>query len=477
MNQHKKPLYDALVDHMNNNPISFHVPGHKNGHVFPLIESPFLHPILQMDATELSGLDDLHSPEGPILEAETLLADLFNVKRSFFLVNGSTAGNLAMIMSACKEDQIVLVQRNCHKSVLNALKLAKVQPVFLEPDFDHKWGIAAGVNVETVIEAIRLYPEAKAVIVTYPNYYGMTYDIKRLIEVVHQHNIPVLVDEAHGPHFIVGNPFPMSAVQLGADIVVQSAHKTLPAMTMGSYLHFNSTIVDVNKVIDYLQIFQSSSPSYPIMASLDVARSYLATYHPKDMEYLLKELHQFKEELAEIPGIQVLEYKDAGDFLKVTIQSRCGLSGFALQKRFEEFGVYTELADLYNVLFILPLLKENQRYPFKNAVTKMKKALEGIMIKEIKVVAPNQNKKISRLTVSFKEMDNLEKMEIPIEIAAGNVAAETVIPYPPGIPLLLKGEEITKEMQENLIRLMEDGASFQGGSSLLKGRLEVFRTV
>jgi arginine/lysine/ornithine decarboxylase len=467
------PLFQTLIEHVNKKPISFHVPGHKYGH----ISHEYFQPLLQLDATELTGLDDLHAPEGAILEAEALLAKLYQVKKSFFLVNGSTVGNLAMIMAACAEDDIVLVQRNCHKSVLNALKLAKAQPIFLEPEFNIKWKVASGVSSETVARAINLYPSAKAIILTYPNYYGMVYDIKSIINHAHLHNIPVLVDEAHGPHFILGEPLPPSAVQLGADVVVQSAHKTLPAMTMGSYLHVNSDRIAVKSVQEYLSIFQSSSPSYPIMASLDLARNYLATYNHKDLKYALKEISQFKRLLAEIPVIKVLAYPDQqGDSLKITIQSASHLSGFDLQGKLEQAGIYTELADPYNVLFILPLLKENQHYPLEKVAMEMTNILEGINFDERKVEVLIAEQKISQLSIPYKEMEKFKVQTIPFLEAIGQVSAETVIPYPPGIPLLLKGERITTEKIEHLIRLIEAGARFQGGESLEDCLIKVFHT-
>jgi arginine/lysine/ornithine decarboxylase len=474
MNQLKKPLCEALFAHQQNNPISFHVPGHKYGRVFQKTEGTYFKEILKIDATELSGLDDLHAPEGPILEAENLLADLYNVNQSFFLVNGSTSGNLAMIMSVCEEDDVVLVQRNCHKSILNALKLSKANPVFLEPDFDQEWKIAVGVSFETVTEAIEAYPNAKALILTYPNYYGIPCDLKEMIGLAHQYQIPVLVDEAHGAHFIIGEPFPPSAVQLGADLVVQSAHKTLPAMTMGSFLHYNSTLIDVHQVIEYLHIFQSSSPSYPIMASLDLARSYLAAYTPDDLSYLLKEIHLFNKKLAEIPGIRVLSYPVSGDPLKVTIQSACGQSGFYLQKRLEEYGVFTELADPFNLLFVLPLLKEGQVYPFIETLEKITMALEDLPVMPMKKVSLSQNPKHTALATGYKEMKYLKIMDIPISEAADRVAAEEVIPYPPGIPLLLQGEKITREKLDSLKTLLDSQAKFQGGSLLKQNRLKVF---
>ncbi|OIK16750.1 arginine decarboxylase [Bacillus sp. MUM 116] len=470
-NQQKMPLYQALVEHINKKPISFHVPGHKYG----MIAKDYYKEILKLDATELSGLDDLHSPVGAILKAEQLLQDLYQTKNSFFLVNGSTVGNLAMIMAACHENDFVLVQRNCHKSILNGLRLAKVQPIFLEPEINDEWKVAAGVPIETIREAIDLYPSASALILTHPNYYGMAYDLESIINYAHIHNIPVLVDEAHGPHFIIGSPFPPSAVQVGADIVVQSAHKTLPAMTMGSFLHMNSHRVDVNKVKDYLQLFQSSSPSYPIMASLDAARNFLAAYKEEDASYLIKEINRFKERLSAIQGIKVLSYPNhLGDPLKVTIQSISHLSGFELQSKLEEQGIFTELADSYNVLMILPLLKENQIYPLEETLERIQQVLKGITNNEGKVEPPIFEQKISGLAIPYEKMEDLEEKKLPLLEAVGQVSAETIIPYPPGIPLLLKGERIGKEQISNLKKLVEHGARFQGGSLLENGQIKVY---
>lgn len=475
--QNRIPLYEALIHYKNTNPISFHVPGHKSGVVLNQQSKNLFQELLKIDATEISGLDDLHSPEGVIKEAEELLAALYQVKESFFLVNGSTVGNLAMVLSVCEKDDIILVQRNCHKSVLNALKLAKVRPVFLEPDYNLEWKTATGVSKDIVEKAISLYPDAKAVVLTYPNYYGMVYDLKSVIDLAHCHNIPVLVDEAHGPHFIIGEPFPASAIQLGADMVVHSAHKTLPAMTMGSFLHINSERVNRDKVKEYLQMLQSSSPSYVIMASLDLARNYLAAYHRNDIEFLQKEISNFKKELSTVPSIKVLEYPSLyGDTLKVTIQSRTKLSGFELQKRFEEKGIYTELADPYNVLLILPLLKENQDYPLLEASRKIKELLAEMPYCPIEEEFIISAEKISELAIPYEKLSNIESDIIHISEAAGQVCAETIIPYPPGIPLLLMGELITEEKVKQLAQLISTGARFQGGSLLDSNQINIVRT-
>ncbi len=475
--QKRIPLYQALLKHTAQKPISFHVPGHKNGKVLPEQAKNQFQQLLQLDVTELSGLDDLHAPQGAIKEAEDLLAELYQVQKSFFLVNGSTVGNLAMILAAVKEDEMVLVQRNCHKSVLNALKLAKAHPVFLEPEFNQEWGVSTGVSLETVKEAVYRFPEVKAIILTYPNYYGMVYDLGALINHAHLHNIPVLVDEAHGPHFILGNPFPASAVELGADIVVQSAHKTLPALTMGSFLHINSSRIKSTKVKEFLQILQSSSPSYLIMASLDLVRSYLAQYNQKDVQYLIKQISEFKEQLNEIQSIEVLSFPNSdGDLLRVTIQSKCHLSGFDLQQRLEKAGIYTELADPENVLFVIPLLKNNRQFPLNEALMKIKSALGDIPAAPKKLDFQLSPERITELAIGYKQMLSCENEEVPIIESAGRVCAEMVIPYPPGIPLLLTGERVTEQKLRQLIRLIESGARFQGGDALDRGMICIFKT-
>jgi arginine/lysine/ornithine decarboxylase len=473
MEQYRTPLYDELILHKEKQPISLHVPGHKNGSLFP---KKALHEALKLDVTELTGLDDLHSPEGVIREAQQLLAKVYGVNRSFFLINGSTVGNLAMIMSAVEEDDCVLVQRNCHKSILNGLQLAKANPIFLSPEFDYQWNVAGGVTYETVEAGIREYPNAKALILTYPNYYGMVYDLKRIIELAHAHQMPVLVDEAHGAHFIAGNPFPASAVKLGADIVVQSAHKTLPAMTMGSFLHFNSHILKVDSITKYLQILQSSSPSYPIMASLDVARSYLGTMTGEDLQYLKAQVQQFRKTMSSINGIRVLPFKDGqGDILKVSIQSTSPLSGFELQRRIEKAGIYTELADPLNVLLILPLLKRGIPFPFEEITNRIEMALKGSETsdrRQIPIVYQKPN--LSKLELCYKGMKNLEIKKVKLQGAVGKIAAEMITPYPPGIPLLFPGEIITSEDVGQIHELLEIGAKFQGGEALKEGYIQIF---
>ncbi|OCA80654.1 arginine decarboxylase [Bacillus sp. FJAT-27225] len=475
MDQSKTPLYTALHLHSIKKPVSYHVPGHKYGFVPTLATENYFSGIMKIDATELPELDDLHSPEGVILLAEQLLAEVHNVRKSFFLVNGSTVGNLAMILAVCKENDRILVQRNCHKSVMNAIQLAKARPLFIEPDYISSWKVAGGVNYRAVKQAIDQFPDAKGIVLTYPNYYGMADSIEDIVEAAHEKGIPVLVDEAHGAHFTAGSSFPDSACSQGADVVVQSAHKTLPALTMGSYLHVNSSLVSVEKIKEQLQILQSSSPSYPIMASLDIARSYLASYNQSDIEYLTGQVTSFREKLGRIKQIKVLDYPGKGDPLKVTIQSACQLTGFELQEKLVKAGIYTELADSHNVLFVLPLLKKDMVYPFDDTVKKLEAILSEFecMLNEPDATVVSANG-YSELALTYKEMQERPFFPAPILEATGRVSAETIIPYPPGIPLVIKGERLQWDTIKRLMELRQKGARFQGGIHLDEGKILVF---
>ncbi|WIY61384.1 aminotransferase class I/II-fold pyridoxal phosphate-dependent enzyme [Bacillus arachidis] len=459
MNQNQIPLYEALIHFKDKKPLSLHVPGHKNGLNFPEQAQAGFNEVLSIDVTELTGLDDLHSPFECINEAQQLLADVYNVKKSYFLVNGSTVGNLTMILSCCEENDIVLVQRNCHKSIINGLKLAGVNPVFLEPWIDELYGVPVGVQHEVIKRAVKQYPEAKALILTHPNYYGMGVDLKESIMCAHAHKIPVLVDEAHGAHFCIGEPFPKSALEYGADIVVHSAHKTLPAMTMGSYLHINSDLVHEEKVSSYLSMLQSSSPSYPIMASLDVARFALANMKEKGCHKIVKFARRFRKELQSIPQIAVLQYP-LQDELKVTVQTRCELSGYELQSIFEKIGIYAEMADPYNVLFILPL-QVNEQYI--KAIEVIRLALGNYTVTDkIPSIRYTYKGAFSSLPFTYKQLGKYKKKVVPLQAATGMIAADMVIPYPPGIPLLMYGEKITTAHIEQISYLEETGARFQG---------------
>lgn len=473
------PLFTALMKHTKRNPLSLHVPGHKNGTVFLKKAEQIYKGILPFDVTELTGLDDLHHPKGAIESAQNLTASLYSVQNSYFLVNGSTVGNLAMILACCNESDEVLVQRNSHKSIINGIQLAGANPVFLSPKVDDEYQVPSYVEMETIKEAIDRYPLAKALILTNPNYYGLTVDLTKIIQLAHKHQIPVLVDEAHGAHFIAGNEFPVSAIDAGADIVVHSAHKTLPAMTMGSFLHFNSQFFDKEKLEFHLSVLQSSSPSYPIMASLDLARAYLERFKREEKQFeFLQAIEVLKQQMNSMNEIEIVESSDKLvkiDPLKVTVRSTNGLSGFELQDFFESQNIYAELADPTNLLFILPLdhtiLKINKLEMTKK---KIPNPSHPKLTKQYEQLTRSQTSNIQRLERPYSYFKKCEKKLVSLDEAIGYYSAESIIPYPPGIPFLMIGEKITATLITQLKDIINSGVNIQGDKNIQQGKIAIY---
>ena len=458
MNHHELPLLKRLIDFKKQDSISFHVPGHKNGKVFLEIAKPYFESILPLDLTELTGLDDLHAPHEAIKEAQDIAADHFGADHTFFLVGGSTSGNLAMILSVCTPGDKIIVQRNSHKSIINGLELSGAKPIFISPEYDETVHRYTAPSYQTVEQAILKHPDAKALVLTYPDYFGHTYDIQQMIDVAHHHHIPVLVDEAHGVHFSIGEPFPKSALALGADIVVQSAHKMAPAMTMASLLHVKSHIILVDRVAHYLQIIQSSSPSYPLMASLDIARSYLATVTREEIETIVDSANQVKSVFLQGKHWQVLPTNDP---LKLTIQVNNGLSGYEVASYFEKYHVYPELATDKQVLFIHGLGVFQEHKQVENIVKSINEEYNYLSNHATMEVRNLFKDSISELALTYHEMIHIPRKRIQWKEALGYIATEAVIPYPPGIPVILKGERVIEEQIRLIQHLIQQGATFQ----------------
>lgn len=469
----ERPIVEAMQCFYENQNSSFHVPGHKHGALSELPRA--FKDVMRFDYTELSGLDDYHHPEEVIAEAQDLLAKTYGAQHSYFLVNGSTVGNLAMVYATCGVGDRVLVQRNAHKSVFHALELVGAQPVFLTPQWDEATYTPSHVSFSTVAAAIDYYPDAKAIILTHPTYYGVTNsEMIETIQLAHEHGIPVLVDEAHGAHFIGKGKFPMSAIEMGADVVVQSAHKTLPALTMGSFLHINSNRVANDRVNRYLRMLQSSSPSYLLLASLDDARHYIGTYAHEDHQLFIKSRNQFVDGLKTIPCLEVIEVDDP---LKLLLRVS-HLTGFSLQKQLEHQGIYVELADPEQVLMILPLLKARHHFPFAEIRRKIKSAVEKCSKQQrdkVEIDYSHDIEALSTLAVSYKELQTAENEWISFTKTTGRICTGMVIPYPPGIPLFVRGEKITTNKLKMLADYLASGATIQGEHDLSRKQLLVLK--
>lgn len=470
----ERPIVAALEAFLDKDPYSLHVPGHKNGAISGLPRE--IKKALAYDMTELEGLDDFHHPEEAIAKAQKLLARTYGAEASFFLVNGSTVGNLAMIYAVCRYGDTVLVQRNAHKSIFHALELVGAKPVYLAPEWDIHTESAGAVAFETVLDAIKHYPEAKALVLTYPTYYGVVAkDLQEQIVLAHEAGIPVLVDEAHGAHFVASEHFPTCALQLGADVVVQSAHKTLPAMTQASFMHVRSKLVNVQKINHYLRMLQSSSPSYLLLASLDDARAYVASYKEADAVYCLEKRQNWLEAMQ---GIEDVDFIETADPLKVCMRV-AGYTGMEIKKALEANRVYVELADLTQVLFVLPLLKQGETYPYAEIRMRIKDAIIQLMQQKgslpvrkeafyevASVIAPN---------ATYEEIEQMDKEWVPYMRTIGRVAAGMLVPYPPGVPLFVPGEKITVAKLSQLEELLAIGASFQGEHRLEERLIQVLK--
>lgn len=466
MNQEKTPLFNKLMEFQKHKPISLHVPGHKNGTVIPTGSKEIYQRIMSIDMTELNGLDDLHAPEGIIAEAQDLASDYFQSQKTFFLIGGSTVGNLAMILATCGEGDKVIIQRNCHKSVWNGLELSGATPILVSPAFDNEVGRYTVPNKGQLIKVINQNPEARAILLTYPDYFGRTYDLKPIIEAAHEQQIAVLIDEAHGVHFsIPHSSVPKSALELGADAVVQSAHKMAPAMTMTAFLHIglSTKLLNSATISHYLAILQSSSPSYPLLASLDTARHYLATRTTEDIDFVLNSVLSMRSILATNDVWKLLPFHiTIDDPLKITIEVRSGYDVNQVIRLFEENHIYAELQTENQILFIHGLEVFNEWRRLKTTVEKVTRELKinekHATIEKHTNIFPKQ---ISSLHYSYKQMKELNQVFVSWEESIGKVAAQHITPYPPGIPIIGKGEVIEVAHVHHIKQLLNAKIKFQ----------------
>ncbi|NIK26690.1 aminotransferase class I/II-fold pyridoxal phosphate-dependent enzyme [Paenibacillus lupini] len=472
------PLFQALVRHYETSPVSFHVPGHRYGQVYENehdIESQWLATIMKLDTTELSSTDDLHHPEGAIAEAQKLAAECFGAEETFFLVGGSTSGNLAMILGVCEPGDLIIVQRNVHKSVINGLRLAGAKSVFVMPRMDEETGLATTPSYEDIRQALEQYPEAKAVMLTNPNYYGMSTNLRSYVELVHSYDKLLLIDEAHGAHFGFHPSFPESAIQAGADAVVQSTHKTLSALTMGAMLHIQGSRIPREAIRKALSAIQSSSPSFPIMASLDVARVMVDRYRSTWFDKGCDSAQAFRSWIdREGRALRVLHTEknstayDILDPLRIVLWDETRTySGFELQRMLEEQGCWVEMADLRHVVLVWGgQTGDEDRLKLQAVCTLIEQMIKANPAKsgERKVSTvfyPGNGNPIGLKPVEWSRKSR-QYHRTPLSEAEGFEAAEMVIPYPPGIPIVYPGEMLTAQLIRYISALAETGAKFQG---------------
>lgn len=487
MNHSNAPLYDTLQSLYKKEKASFHVPGHKFGRIGQSeigAQHMLLEQAMAIDYTEITGLDDLHEPRGIIEEAQQLAAHCFGAERTFFLVNGSTAGNLALILTVCDENDVIIVQRDVHKSVLHGLMLARAQAVFISPTIDAHSGLSNGVTEEQVEAALRRYPEAKAVLLTNPSYYGLGVPLQPIAALVHEYDIPLLVDEAHGAHYGFHPSLPKSALASGADGVVQSTHKMLTALTMGAMLHIQGSRIDGSIVQQRLAMIQSSSPSYPLMASLDWSRRLIALHGFDMVTAGLNVVNECVAKLSEMDEFAVATlapgHNVTKDPFKIALRDATGtLTGYALQQELERHGIMVELADPHYVLLVFTIASQSDDAVL--LISALQKISQQFSLKKKEIgkitsnitTLPQFMHSVAPLSFRPPSFTRAQVESVAIDDAVERRSAEMVVPYPPGIPLLFPGEVITEDTMSYLKHLAKLGASFQGASDHKLRKLQV----
>jgi arginine decarboxylase len=458
------------MEYVNNKTIPFHVPGHKKGQGMWNDFKNFVGiNVLSMDVTVFKQVDSLHKPTGAIKAAQELAADAYNADYTFFSIHGTSGAIQAMIMSVVGPGDKIIIPRNVHKSVTAGIILSGAAPVYMQPEIDNAVGVALNVTPETVENTLESNPDAKAVLIVNPTYYGVSTDIEKIVRIVHSYGIPLIVDEAHGPHLHFNSKLPISAVDAGADICSQSTHKIIGSMTQSSLLHVRKGFVDVNRVKTVMSLLQTTSPSYILLASLDAARKQMVMEGEKLLDQTIELASYARESINKIEGYycfgdEVLNKKGAYAFdpTKITITCKdLGLSGYELERILaEKYFIQPEMSDLYNVLCVFSLGDT------KETIDKLIYALKEIsdvqccsLRRKIEILdVPN----IPEQMLTPRDAFNSMTVSIPLSDSMGQISAEFLMAYPPGIPILCPGEMITKEIIDYVKALKEANLYVQG---------------
>ncbi|MBW4578542.1 MAG: aminotransferase class I/II-fold pyridoxal phosphate-dependent enzyme [Tildeniella nuda ZEHNDER 1965/U140] len=480
--QANTPLLDALQACALRVKTPFYTPGHKRGQGSPdRLTAVFGTQVFRADLPELPELDNLFAPQGVIQAAQELAAAAFGADRTWFLANGSTAGVIAAILATCNPGDKIILPRNVHQSVISGLVLSGAVPIFIQPEYDPALDLAYSITPVAVAETLTQHPDAKAVMMVSPTYYGVCGNVAAIAHTAHQHNIPLLVDEAHGAHFAFHPALPIAALAAGADLAVQSTHKTLSAMTQAAMLHTKGDRIDGNRVSKALQLVQSTSPSYLLLASLDAARHQMATQGEQLLEQTLEFADEARSRLNQIPGLSTLDPEQAGqtagfaalDRTRLTVKvTGLGLDGFTADAILnEQLGVTAELPSFQYLTFIMSLGNTKEDIEklvqafwalavMAGGTAETQRRGEPFRPSSYSPVAASDICPPSRLTPRAAFFAETETRSIAQAI--NHISAELVCPYPPGIPVLMPGEVVSEAAIAYLKAILTLGGTLSG---------------
>lgn len=470
--QQHTPYLDALISYSRENVVPFHVPGHKHGKgMLPKFRDLVGDQALRLEVTQVLGLDDLHHATGPLMEAQRLAAKAYGADHTWFLINGSSSGVQAMIMAACAPGDTILIPRNAHKSTWGALITTGVHPVYVYPEYDYEYNIDHTPTVESYRRAADAHPEARALLIVSPTYYGVMADVRALIDLAHERGMLALVDEAWGPHLPFWRGFPGSAMLSGADAAVNSTHKLVGGMSQGSMLHISERRLDAGRVDAVARLFLSTSPSCLILASLDAARMQMAVYGDGLLERTVKIARQARRSIRDIPHVGCFGSELIGrpgvygfDPTRLTFQVKgLGHTGYEMEALLRRrHHVQAEMSDLFNVLCLVTIGDRPED---------LRRLVEGIRdIARERREVDDANHPFHRcfgdrfelpdwppIRMTPREAFFAPSRRVLVRDSLGCVASELVTPYPPGIPIICSGEEITEQIIDYLsVEIEED---------------------
>ena len=469
MNRNKQmhaPVYEALERLKRRRVVPFDVPGHKRGRGNPELADLLGEKCVSLDVNSLKPLDNLCHPVSVIKEAEELAAEAFRADHAFFMVGGTTSSVQGMVLSCCKAGDKIILPRNVHKSVINALVLCGAVPVYVNPEVDTKLGISLGMQVSEVERAIRENPDAAAVLVNNPTYYGICSDLRAIVKVAHEHNMLVLADEAHGTHLYFGSDLPVCAMDAGADMASVSMHKSGGSLTQSSLL-LTGKNVNWEYVSQIINLTQTTSASYLLISSLDISRRNLALRGRESFDKVSRMAEYAREEINSIGGFYAYgkDMINGGsvydfDVTKLSVYTRdIGLAGIEVYDLLrDEYDIQIELGDIANILAYISIgdrIQDIERLVGALADIKRLYAKDPEKMPGAEYIRPT-------VLVSPQTAFYAEKKAVPIRETKGMICSEFVMCYPPGIPILAPGELITQEIIDYIIYAKEKGCSMQG---------------
>lgn len=462
--QSNAPLADALEDMLRREYVPFDVPGHKAN--IKALTDFFGDRCVALDFNSRYEIDNPCSPSGVIMQAERLAADAFGAENAVFITSGTTAAVQTMIMAACSQGDKIILPRNVHVSALNAVILSGAVPVYINPGIHETLGISLGITAKDVEACIKANTDAKAIFVNNPTYYGICSDLKSIVEIAHSYSIPVIVDEAHGTHFCFSDKLPPSAMQCGADMAALSMHKTGGSLTQSSLLLAGKN-VDIKHLRSVVNLMRTSSSSYLLLASLDIARRNLVSEGKSGQDRVIALADYARKKISEISGINVfgeniLDGKNAFEFDKTKLcinATSLGLAGIELYELLRsEYRIQVEFGDINNILAVITVgdTKENiDRLICALKDIAKKYSTEKVSAFRYEYISPT-------VRMSPRKAYYMQHILLPIDECEGRISGDFVMCYPPGIPLLSPGEVITEDIISHIKYANEKGCQVTG---------------